>query len=164
MATDYINFIIPVLVPAFIGAAVATFFHYIYYRKTTHKENKTVFLERQITELLLPLDFHIKSIERFYDLEHNDEQFLDSLRTDRKIEEIATDKFYLASEELRGLLLTFIDGQHKYYFEHQYGGRTEDYLNYLDSLPDNFYENYKKLKGTIHEECEKRIKEYLQNY
>lgn len=160
MANDFLNLI----VPALIGATVATLFNYIYYRKTTHKENKTVFLERQITELLLPLDFHIKTIERFYDLEHNSEQFLDSLRTDTKIEEMATDKFYLASKKLRVLLLIFIDGQHKYYFQHQCGGRTEDYLNYLYSLPDNFYENYKKLKGTIHEECNEKIQEYQENY
>jgi hypothetical protein len=164
MISDYLTLIIPLIIPGLIGAIAATISHYLYYKKTTHKENKTKFLERQITELLLPLDFHIKTIERFYDLEHNSEQFLDSLRTDTIIEEIATDKFYLASKELRILLLAFIDGQHKYNFQHQCGGRTGDYLNYLDSLPDNFYENYKKLKGTIQEECEEKIQEFQQNY
>lgn len=153
-----------IIVPALIGAIIATIANYIYYRQTTHKESKTKFLERQITELLLPLDFHIKGIEKYYEIMEDQEGYYDYLRNDTKIEEIAAAKFYLASPKLRDLLLEFNNDQHKYYFQYQCGGRIGDYLNYVESLPDNFIKNYEKLRDTIHEECKEKIKEYQENY
>lgn len=157
MINDYLILI----VPALIGAIVATIVNYIYYRQTTHKENKAKFLKEQITELLLPLYFHIKDIESFYDLERNHEDYYDRLREDTKIREIATDKLYLASQKLSPFLLDFLMEQSRFQFEYQCGVHVGDYLK---SQSDNFHKNYKKFRDTLYTECEEKIKEYQKYY
>lgn len=156
-----VDIYLSIIVPATIGAIVAAVLNFIYYRYTTHKENKTKFLERQITELLLPLYFYLKGIETFFTLEQNTEDFLDRLRQDNKIEEIATARLFLASPDLLSILKDFIAGKHKYYYEYQCGLYKGDYL---ESLPDDFTNNFDKLKNIIYKECEDKIKEYQKNY
>lgn len=150
-----------IIVPATIGAIVATVLNFIYYRYTTHKENKTKFLERQITELLLPLYFHLKGIESFFTLEQNTQDYYDGLRQDTKIVEIATAKLFLASPDLLSILKDFIAGQDKYYYEYQCGVFKGDFI---ESLPDGFSYNFDKLKDIVYTECEAKIKEYQKNY
>lgn len=134
MENDYLI----IIIPALIGAIIAILSNFIYYRYTTHKENKTKFLKEQITELLLPLYFHIKDIESFYDLERNHEDYYDRLRQDTKIREIAADKLYLVSQKLFPFLIDSLIDQRRFQFEYQCGAHVGDYLNFIKSSPDNF--------------------------
>ncbi len=146
------------IIPVVIGAIVAFIGSILYYRYTTYKENKTKFLERQITELLLPLYFHFMDIEVDYNILKELSQHLNTIKTDTEIRKIGTNKFYLASPKLRNLLIEFLKCQAKYQFENEF------IKDHLTSLPDNFYKNYEELRNTVYKECKEKIELYQKNY
>ncbi len=153
MINDYLTLIIP----ASIGAIVATIGHYIYYRYTIDKENKRKFLEKQITDLLQPLYIHFKrteseNIDSFTEtFRENTEAFVKVLLEDTEIEKIVTKKLYLASPDLSSLLLQFLDYQYVYEFE-------------LNTSSDSEYilKNYEKLRDTIYKEYKEKVSSYIQ--
>ncbi len=153
MVDDYLILI----VPALIGAIVATISNYIYYKQTTHKENKAKFLKEQITELLQPLYFTIYNIDlENYD-EHTDtfredeEAFVKILLEEQEIEKITINKLYLASKEVSSLLLRFHDIQYVSEFGEGY---SNDYV----------LEQYDKLRKTIYKEFNEKVRLYQENY
>ncbi len=163
--TDYFVLIVPALISALIGAIVATIANYIYYRKTTHKENTKQFLKEQITELLLPLFIYFEDIESVYMDTFTDKTFPDNLRGDNEedfmnklldntIYKIVSEKLYLASPKLSRLLLTFVNYQYAYNYDEM------DKIEY----PNYILEQYIELKKTVAEEYHEKITLYQEIY
>jgi hypothetical protein len=103
MIIDYVNLIIP----AAIGAIVATTGNLFYYRYTSSKEKNIKFLKMQITELLLPLYAEFKNME-FSAETLGRHPAIEQYGNWNIIDEIIRKKLWLADTKLSQLLLQYL--------------------------------------------------------
>lgn len=152
-----------ITISALIGAIVAIIVNLIIFIYTTYIRNKRDFLKRQISDLLLPLYFHIhlidsENIDRVTNTFRKntgggEEAFMKVLIEDKEIKKIAAKNLLLASQDLSSLLLEFLELQYAY-------------ESGLDDCYDSKYilKNYENLRKTIYKDYNEKKELYQKNY
>lgn len=167
MAYDYLP-LIPVLITALLSGIVVAYINIRYYKNKSYIENKKKFLQRQITELLLPLYIQFIDDELLINhyIERSDqENLLDLFNKNLIIEKIINRKLHLASPELFISLVEFKRNVWLYSFKDENGKIDREIAPLTDEdhgVRTNEYiiDNYLKLRDIVDKEFDEKMDLY----